>query len=184
MRGSPFQRQGQLGGEAGSLGGGVPELGYSALGWKPLPLRAAASAGRGSPPFAGWGAGLGLAAELAETEARERKTLCEQFRKTAFAAFSDLGAEVNGDPDRALAHVLNVSLPGVDAEAAIVVVKDLMAISNGSACTSNSYEPSHVLTAMGLSQERVAGALRISWNHHTLEPDWEQIISRLQQIVR
>ena len=129
-------------------------------------------------------AGLGLAAELAESEAEERAASCEQFRKVAFAAFSELGAELNGDPERTLPHVLNVSFPGIDAEAAMVVLKDLIAISNGSACTSDSYEPSHVLTSMGLGQERVAGALRVSWNHHTPEPDWEQIVSRLQQIVR
>ncbi len=129
-------------------------------------------------------AGLGLAAELAEAEAPQRKAYCEQFRRAASAAFDGLGAEVNGDNERTLAHVLNISLPGVDAEAAIVVIRDLIAISNGSACTSDSYEPSHVLTAMGFSQERVAGALRISWNHLTPEPDWEQIVSRLQQIVR
>ena len=95
-----------------------------------------------------------------------------------------LGAEVNGDPGRVLPHVVNASIPGVDAEAAIVAIKDLVAISNGSACTSASYEPSHVLTAMGLEEDRVAGALRISWNHETPIPDWDAVTSRLSAITQ
>ena len=129
-------------------------------------------------------AGLGLAAELAHVEADARRSACTQFREAAVAAFSGLNAEFNGNTGRSLPHVLNVSLPGVDAEAAIVMVKDLIAISNGSACTSDSYEPSHVLTAMGLSDERVAGALRVSWNHQTSAPNWDDVTSRLSRIVR
>ena len=129
-------------------------------------------------------AGLGLAAELAHVEADARRSACTQFREAAVAAFSGLNAEFNGNPGRSLPHVLNVSLPGVDAEAAIVMVRDLIAISNGSACTSDSYEPSHVLKAMGLSDERVAGALRVSWNHQTSAPNWDDVTSRLSRIVR
>ncbi len=61
-------------------------------------------------------------------------------------------------------------------------VKDLVAISNGSACTSHSYEPSHVLTAMSLSEDDIRGALRLSWCHLTPEPDFEAVIARLQQV--
>lgn len=129
-------------------------------------------------------AGLGLAGELAEKEAAGRRESCMTFRKQVMDALGSLGAEVNGDPDRVLPHVVNASIPDVDAEAAIVAIKDLVAISNGSACTSASYEPSHVLTAMGLGEDRVAGALRISWNHETPIPDWDAVTSRLSTITR
>ena len=129
-------------------------------------------------------AGLGLASELAQLEAKDRRQACEDFRQSALAALRDLGCQFNGDSSASLPHVANVSFPGIDAEAAIVVVKELIAISNGSACTSDSYEPSHVLTAMGLNQERIAGALRFSWNHHTAEPDWDQVKARLTTIIR
>ena len=70
-------------------------------------------------------------------------------------------------------------MPGVDAEAAIVALKDLVAVSNGSACTSNSYQPSHVLLAAGLSEDRISGALRLSWGPDTLNVPAAQIASRL-----
>ena len=129
-------------------------------------------------------ASLGLAGQLADQEAADRRESCEAFRKHVIDALDSLGAEVNGDPHRVLPHVVNASIPGVDAEAAIVAIKDLVAISNGSACTSASYEPSHVLTAMGLEEDRVAGALRISWNHETPMPDWDAVTSRLSTITR
>ena len=60
----------------------------------------------------------------------------------------------NGEPNLGVPHILNVSIPGIDSEAAILALRGIAAISNGSACTSASYEPSHVLTAMGLDDER------------------------------
>jgi cysteine desulfurase len=64
---------------------------------------------------------------------------------------------------RAQAHVLNVSFPGVDSEALMLAVREEVAISNGAACTSASYAPSHVLRAMGLDHDRIASAVRVSW---------------------
>lgn len=79
-------------------------------------------------------------------------------------------------------HVVNLSIPGVDGEAAVVALKDTIALSNGSACTSQSYEPSHVLRAMGLSEDETRGALRISWCHMTEEPAWPAVVERLATI--
>ena len=87
---------------------------------------------------------------------------------------------MNGDPDRTIASTLNFSIPGVDSEAAIVALKDVVAISNGSACTSQSYEPSHVLVAAGLTEERIAGALRLSWGYSTINVPVEAIAQRLR----
>ncbi|HEY3821775.1 MAG TPA: cysteine desulfurase DndA [Polyangiaceae bacterium] len=127
-------------------------------------------------------AGLGLACELAVRDAVSRRTRCEELRHQALAAFAPLDAAINGEPGRTLAHVLNVSFPGVDSEAAMVALKGIVALSNGSACTSHSYEPSHVLKAMGLDASRIAGALRFSWCHLTPTPDWEAIAARLRAI--
>lgn len=124
-------------------------------------------------------AGIGAAAGAALAEHAERTQANQVFRQRALTALSPLEPVINGDEARALSHVLNVSFPGVDAEAAIVATKDLVAISNGSACTSQRYERSHVLTAMQLDEERIAGALRISWSHLTPEPDWAAFTGRL-----
>jgi cysteine desulfurase len=128
-------------------------------------------------------AGLGLAAALARSEHAEWTRHCATVQKAALAALRPLGIVLNGDPDRLVTHTLNFSVPGVDSEAAIVGLKDLAAISNGSACTSQSYEPSHVLIAAGLPNEQVAGALRLSWSHMTPAVDWEQIADRLRRLA-
>ena len=127
-------------------------------------------------------AGLGLAASLALREHSERTKRCTAIRKEALAALFPLDVVMNGDPKRTVAHTVNFSVPGVDSEAAIVALKDIAAISNGSACTSQSYEPSHVLTAAGLPPSQVAGALRLSWSHLTPAIDWTALSSRLVRL--
>jgi len=127
-------------------------------------------------------AGLGLASTLALAEHNERASQCGRLRADALAALEPLRIVMNGDPTRTVPHTLNFSVPGVDSEAAIVALKDVAAISNGSACTSQSYEPSHVLVAAGLPESQIAGALRMSWSYLTGEVDWTLISSRLGKL--
>ena len=123
--------------------------------------------------------GFGLAAELALKNSRERKVRCNAIRAEALAALDPLDIRIHADPERTLPHVLNFSVKGVDAEALMVAIKDLAAVSNGSACTSQKYEPSHVLAAMGLPEEAIAGAVRLSWCHMTPNVDWRAIARRI-----
>jgi len=127
-------------------------------------------------------AGFGVAAAAALAEREEREATNRAFRQRALAGLEPLKPIVNGDPGRTLPHVLNVSFPGIDAEAAILATKDLVAISSGSACNSGSFERSHVLNAMGLSEERVDSALRVSWCHLTGEPNWAEVVRKLKGI--
>ena len=62
----------------------------------------------------------------------------------------------------------------------MVALKDLVAISNGSACTSTKYKPSHVLKAMGMNDDEANGFVRISWSHLTPKIDWERIVNRIE----
>lgn len=127
-------------------------------------------------------AGFGLAAELAVSNNEQRRARCEAIRFDALAALTPLGITVHGDAQRALPHVLNFSIEGLDSEAIMVALKGIAAVSNGSACTSQSYQPSHVLQAMGLTDAQVAGAIRLSWCHLTPDPDWSAIASRLKGV--
>lgn len=127
-------------------------------------------------------AGLGAAARLALRDHHEREQYCTVFKAQLLEAFAPLNPEFNGDPARTMPHAVNLSVPGLDAEAAMLAVKDLIAISNGSACTSQRYEPSHVLTAVALPEDRVRGALRISWSHLTPVPDWSAVVDRLARV--
>ena len=127
--------------------------------------------------------GMGEAAALAEKMAPRREEQNRAFRDRVVDALSVLNPAYNGSIDHCAANVMNCSFPGLDSEAVMVALKDLVGISNGSACTSASYTPSHVLEAMGLSEARIRGAVRLSWCHMTDEPDWEQIVQRLSSLA-
>ncbi|OBC03468.1 cysteine desulfurase DndA [Mycobacterium sp. 852013-50091_SCH5140682] len=127
-------------------------------------------------------AGLGMAAKLAAEEASERTRVCQETKRNLLKALEPLDIVLNGDPSRTVANALNFSVPGIDSEAAIVALKDVVAISNGSACTSQTYEPSHVLTAAGLPEARIAGALRLSWGAETTAIPFDEVARRLASL--
>lgn len=128
-------------------------------------------------------AGLGLAVELAEKEKEVRRQACSAHRSSALKAFTALDARVHGDADRGvLPNILSLSVPGLDSEAVMVATKHLVAISNGSACTSARYEPSHVLSAMALPPDVISGTIRLSWSHMTGPVPWEAIVEALDDL--
>jgi len=126
--------------------------------------------------------GLGLAAELAIKEHGDRNKKCAEYRRVALDALAPLKPRFNGDQARVLPHVMNISFDGIDSEAVIVALKDLIAISNGSACTSQSYSPSHVLEAMGLPESAIRGALRFSWCHMTEDANWARVAEAITKL--
>ena len=126
--------------------------------------------------------GLGIAAETALLEHQRRAKACYAIRSLAMQALEPLGVRLHGDPQTTLPHVLNFSVPGIDSEALMLALRDHVAISNGSACTSQSYTPSHVLQAMGLSAEAVAGAVRLSWCAWTPPVDWSSLADRIRSV--
>lgn len=126
--------------------------------------------------------GFGVAASTAERERTEREMRCQRFRRKLLEALTPLAPVRNGEEDRCMPHVLNVSFPGVDAEEVIDAVGDLIAISNGSACASQSLSASHVVRAMGRAEEVVRGAVRFSWCHMTEDVEWEKVLQRIRQL--
>lgn len=134
-------------------------------------------------------AGLGAAAELAHREHGMRERFCKVFKRRLLESLAPLNPVINGDPSRAIPSIVNLSIPSrvgdtfVDSEAVMLALKEVVAISNGSACTSQTYAPSHVLTAMNLNVDRVQGALRFSWSHLGAEPDWIQLRQNVEQIL-
>lgn len=127
-------------------------------------------------------AGLGLAAELAVCETAARQKCVVEIRAALGEAVTAAGGVINGSPNMAVPHILNVSFPGLDSEAVILALRQIAAVSNGSACTSSSYEPSHVLTAMGLDERRRRGAIRLSWSHSTDPPDPTAIVRAISSL--
>lgn len=125
-------------------------------------------------------AALGMAAELSVKDHEKRLAVVWNIREKAVAALSSVGGRLTGDQSLVVDHTLNISFPGLDSEAFMVALKDMIAISNGSACTSSSYSPSHVLKAMGMSDEEANSCVRISWCHLTPEIDWQAIADRIK----
>jgi cysteine desulfurase len=129
-------------------------------------------------------AGFGLAAELALAECSQRIRSCASLRDSLLKFLAGVSHEINGSPEHSLPNVLNVSFEGIDSEAAMVALKGRVAISNGSACTSQDYSRSHVLEAMRLPAARIDSALRISWCHETTVESWADLFAPLATQLR
>jgi len=125
-------------------------------------------------------AGLGLAAEIGAKDHETREAKCRAFRERFLRAIEPLQPKIHGEEGQVLAHTVNLSFPGISAEEGMVKIRDLVAVSNGSACTSSSYQPSHVLKAMRLAKDEIIGAMRFSWCHLTPDPDWAVVVAKLR----
>ena len=124
-------------------------------------------------------AGFGKAAEIALDEHDARLAAAKEFQERLLTGLAPLAPRVHGDPGRRLPYILNLSIPGWDKEALIEAWAGLAAISDGAACTSQSYTCSHVLAGMGLAPDEEAGAVRLSWCHLSELPDIEALTGAL-----
>jgi cysteine desulfurase len=130
--------------------------------------------------------GLGRAAQLAaaeQAEEAERLTrLRDRLAERLKAGVSEI--VINGERSERAAHVLNVSVAGADSEAMLMHL-DLagVAVSSGSACSTGSVEPSHVLIAMGVPRELALGAIRFSLGRETTEADIDRAAQVLPEVV-
>jgi cysteine desulfurase len=130
--------------------------------------------------------GMARALELATAERQDRSREIAALRDRLEAAIRSVvpGAAVNGARASRLANNLNVSFPGGDS-AAMLIALDLagVAVSAGSACTSGSLEPSHVLEAIGLDQPSRRAAIRFSLGPRTTPAEIERVIAVLPSIA-
>ena len=129
---------------------------------------------------------LGKAVELAAAErtetARRLQGLRDELEQRVLQAVPD--AVINAWQAERAPHVSNVSIPGTDSEA-LLMHFDLagIACSSGSACSTGSVEPSHVLTAMGVPRELGVAALRFSFGKDNTAEDVDAVIAALPRIV-
>ncbi len=126
-------------------------------------------------------AGFGLACESAQENKVDWQNHSTKIKEKFLALISRLGGKVIGE--NTSPFVTNFYIPGVNSEAAMVMLKDVIAVSNGSACTSSSYQPSHVLTAMGLTEDEIAGSIRVSWSHMTDGVPLDLIEERFKNLI-
>lgn len=112
-------------------------------------------------------AGFSLAAELCNIESAKHMNSCRNIKMDFLNAIKGLKYTLNGNQEYCLPSTINISFHGVDAEGIFLAVKEDYAFSNGSACNSGSHAPSYVLAAMGLDEDRINEAIRISWSYDT-----------------
>jgi cysteine desulfurase len=125
--------------------------------------------------------GFGMAAEFALGEYSEREESCKRIGAIVQDWAQSLGATLHGQSENRLRHVLNLSIPGWDADDLLESVKDHISISDGAACTSVCATASHVLTAMGIPEPQLSGAVRLSWCHWT---DVEKLTAALAAVSK
>jgi len=93
--------------------------------------------------------------------------------------------QVNGSREKRAPHISNISFINAEGEAIILNLDFLgIQVSSGSACTSRSLEPSHVLTAMGVLPEKAHGSIRFSLSHETTEEEIDKVIEVLPNIIK
>ena len=131
-------------------------------------------------------AGLGKAIELAESE---RDWFCEHTRglRDAFVAgVMDAipNVQVNHHPTQCVPHIAHISVPGLEGEPMLLGL-DFQGVcaSSGSACSSASIEPSHVLVAAGMDLESASGSLRFSFGKDSTRDDVAHTIGALAYVV-
>ncbi len=105
--------------------------------------------------------GFAKAIEISQKEMENENIKFKKWTREMFNKLSEAGAKLNGHPTNRLSHNLNVRFDGIESKAIINSVSKKIAISAGSACTTQIVEPSHVLLALGLSEEESHSAIRI-----------------------
>lgn len=131
-------------------------------------------------------AGLGKACELAMNSYKENAEHSRKIKEMIVKQFEESGLEfhLNGDKEYCVNTTINIALKGVSSEALMIASKQYCGISNGSACTSQSYSLSYVLKAMGLDEERIENSIRISWGNNSDIDDIKIGINNLISIAK
>ncbi len=130
---------------------------------------------------------FGRAAELALSNLEDVSTRVRALRdKLESAILHDIpGTNRNGAAEPRLPNTANIAFDGVEAEGILLLLDQAgVCASSGSACTTGSLDPSHVLTAMGCSAGRARGSIRFSLGVYNTEPEVGHILQHLPGIIR
>jgi len=130
--------------------------------------------------------GLAKAMELANTDIEERAEKTSRLRDRLIDGLLKLPrTRLNGDRVKRLPGTVNVSIEGIEGESLLLML-DMNGIcaSSGSACTSGSLDPSHVLLSLGLKHEVAHGSLRLSINEETTDEDVDYILEVVPKVVK
>lgn len=131
-------------------------------------------------------AGIGKAAEIAATEMEEEGRRVKRLRDKLENGIKERIPEIviNGHPEQRLYNTLNLCIKHIEGEGILLHLDfEEICASSGSACTSGSLEPSHVLLALGLPHEIAHGSLRLSLGNHNTEQEVDRVLEVLPGIA-
>jgi cysteine desulfurase len=129
---------------------------------------------------------FGRAAELAVSHLKDENTRVRALRdKLEHGILKNIsGSGRNGAKDERLPNTVNISFEGVEAEGILLLLDEIgICVSSGSACTSGSLDPSHVLVAMGCSPARARGSVRFSLGIYNTEAEVDYVLKHLPAII-
>lgn len=112
--------------------------------------------------------GFGETSRLSQVECQARTEASRTVKDAFLLGLKEIEYVINGESSKCQSHVVNIRFPGVDSEALMMALRESLAFSNGSACTSNSYAPSHVLLSMGLNEDEANESVRFSWGYSVI----------------
>ena len=133
-----------------------------------------------TPGIVGLGAACALASEEMEAEDRRLRDLSKRFLDSVRSRID--GVTLNGHPSMRLSNNINLSFEHVEAEGLIAELKGV-AVSSGSACSSETREPSHVMKAIGASDERAHAAVRFGFGRSNTPAQIDEVVERLSTAV-
>jgi cysteine desulfurase len=129
--------------------------------------------------------GFGVACEIATDSLEVDESRIRQLTERLWTRFQSEIPNIvlNGAQSGRIAGNLNVSFVGVPSEALMVVLRDTVAVSAGSACTSANPKPSHVLQAMGIHGDRLNSAIRFGLGRFNTTSEVEYVADQVQSAV-
>lgn len=134
------------------------------------------------PAVVGFGKAASIAHSVMEEEAQRLAGLRDRLEYTLQQKLESV--KINGSREHRLAHVSNMSFRHVDAETLISTFNRSIAVATGSACSSASLEPSHVLKAMHLREEWLKGSIRFSFGRFSKASDVDRTVEAITKGVK
>jgi len=127
--------------------------------------------------------GFAKAVQISHKEMDSDNTMFRRWTHHMLDELSGVEAKLNGHPTDRLSHNLNVRFDGIDGKAVINSVSKRLAISAGSACTTQTVEPSHVLLAIGLTDEQAHSSIRIGCGRFNTDDEIDIAVNTIADCV-
>jgi len=128
--------------------------------------------------------GFGKAVEISQKEMDTENKRFAEWSAMMLDEFEKIGGVLNGHPTNRLSHNLNVYFPGIEGKSIINSVSKEIAISAGSACTTQNVEPSHVLLSLGLDEDTTHYAIRIGIGRFNELNEIQFAMNKIRDVVK